>query len=1068
MRIIHKFFIVFLLIGLLIGTAGYTAIVESQRALVKAIGHETVSLASALMHEIDHAIFERINFLQIYALNKDLATLAKQSSKDLSKQINHHDSIQTIDNDWKQNRNTAFIQTVLNNSLSIQFAELIASYEKTHGYQVFSEIFLTNTYGVVIASSARTSDYLQADELWYQQAKASNEDFWVGQVKYDESSDTFGIRIVINLYDDAREHVGILKAILHNSDSIHVIKENRSTPYPHFQNLDTQLITSKGEMIYSSRQEKPMQLISQDILSGFSQDDAGNGYFMPQDNIEGRERGLYARAHSTGYKNYSGLGWSLIVGQDEEDIFLPVIQLRNKILGLLGFTLLACSLFSLLMARSVKRPLNQLSAASKAIGQGQLDTRLDIKSNDEMGLLASTINEMAGRLQQTTVSKTYLDNIVENMTDSIIVISSQGTINKVNRTTLNLLDYHEQELLGQPIASLFAEADDENQSLKEKGIENLINLGSVRNIEKSYLTKDGRKIPVLFSAAVMHDDSGAVQGLVCAALDITERKQAEQKLHEKSIDLSERVRELNCLFAMATVIEATGIDEYELCNRAVKIIPQGWRYPEITCAVITLDNKSFHSRKFEQTDWVQTAEISINGVKRGKVEVFYLEQRPAQHEGPFLREERALLNHLTAQLTKTFEKIALDNAVRDSEERNRLLLDSSSDGIYAIDREGICTICNPSAAHMLGYESAEQIIGKNTHHLFHHTRADGSEYPQEECSLMQMGFESEILLEDELFWRQDGSPMQVEYRAAPMKRNGETMGCVVSFTDMTERHNIDLQLRQAQKLESIGQLASGIAHEINTPAQFVSDNTTFLSEAFNDYKELMAAYENIRHLASTGEVSESMLKAVDELAEEKDIEYLNDEIPQAIKQSQEGLERITKIVRAMKEFSHPGVEEKTPVDINKALETTINVSRNEWRYYCDVKMDFDPDLPQIPCLPGEINQIFLNLIVNASHAIANMVGNSGVMGVIRIATRQDGDWLEIAVSDTGCGISENKRERIFDPFFTTKAVGKGTGQGLAIVYSSVVDKHKGTIRVESEVGKGSTFTIRLPMKQDTV
>ncbi|MCK5639307.1 MAG: histidine kinase, partial [Gammaproteobacteria bacterium] len=272
-------------------------------------------------------------------------------------------------------------------------------------------------------------------------------------------------------------------------------------------------------------------------------------------------------------------------------------------------------------------------------------------------------------------------------------------------------------------------------------------------------------------------------------------------------------------------------------------------------------------------------------------------------------------------------------------------------------------------------------------------------------------------------------------------------------------------LRQAQKLESIGQLAAGIAHEINTPTQFVNDNTSFLGDAFEDYKELLAAYERIRRSVETGDVSEEMLKTVDELAEEKDVEFLNDEIPQAIKQSQEGLKRISKIVMAMKEFSHPGADEKTPIDINKAIETTINVSRNEWKYLCDIKTDLAPDLPLVSCLPGEINQVLLNLIVNAAHAIADVVGKSGDMGLIRIATRQDDDWVEIVVSDTGCGIPKEIQERIFDPFFTTKEVGKGSGQGLAIVYSAVVDKHGGSIDVQSEEGKGTTFIIRLPVKQ---
>ena len=425
-----------------------------------------------------------------------------------------------------------------------------------------------------------------------------------------------------------------------------------------------------------------------------------------------------------------------------------------------------------------------------------------------------------------------------------------------------------------------------------------------------------------------------------------------------------------------------------------------------------------------------------------------------------------LVQDRTAELKNTNKQLQQQIDERNQfEEQNRLLLESTSDGIYAVDIDGICTVANPAAASMLGYDDPAELIGKNVHSLCHHTRADGSAYPEQECSLLH-GYEKTIRVDNETFWRSDGTSFPVECHASPIYQDKKVVGSVISFTDVSQRRETESQLRHAQKLEAVGQLAAGIAHEINTPTQFVNNNTSFLGEAFEDYKELLAAYERIRRSAQTGDVSEDMLKATDELAEEMDIEFLNEEIPQAIKQSQEGLERIAKIVGAMKEFSHPGVNEKIPFDINKAIETTVNVSRNEWKYLCDLRTDLAPDLPHVPCLPDEINQVFLNLIVNASHAIADKVGNSRETGVIRITTRQDGDWVEIAISDTGCGIPEKIQKRIFDPFFTTKEVGKGTGQGLAIVYSAVVDKHGGTITLDSKQGEGATFTIRLPIKTD--
>ena len=195
--------------------------------------------------------------------------------------------------------------------------------------------------------------------------------------------------------------------------------------------------------------------------------------------------------------------------------------------------------------------------------------------------------------------------------------------------------------------------------------------------------------------------------------------------------------------------------------------------------------------------------------------------------------------------------------------------------------------------------------------------------------------------------------------------------------------------------------------------------------------------------------------------------FVREEIPKALDQTLEGSERVARIVRAMREFSHPGSEEKQQIDLNRAIESTTIVTRNEWKYVADLITDFDPDLPPVPCLTDEFNQAILNLIVNAAHAISEIVAASGEQGTITITTRVDSGWAEIRVADTGGGIPEKHRSRIFDPFFTTKPVGKGTGQGLAIVYGVIVEKHGGTIDFVTEEGRGTTFILRLPLNSNT-
>ena len=293
--------------------------------------------------------------------------------------------------------------------------------------------------------------------------------------------------------------------------------------------------------------------------------------------------------------------------------------------------------------------------------------------------------------------------------------------------------------------------------------------------------------------------------------------------------------------------------------------------------------------------------------------------------------------------------------------------------------------------------------------------------------------------------------------------NEKSAGLLITGADTTERKHLELQLRQAQKLEAIGQLAAGIAHEINTPTQYVSDNTRFLKESWAVIHQLLRLSKTLQEEAACGAISEGTIAELSHSAEMADLDYLLEEIPRAIEQSLEGVQRVAKIVRAMKEFSHPGAEEKRAIDINKAIETTITVARNEWKYVSEVETHFDENLPTVLCHAGEFNQVILNLIINSAHAIAQVVGD-GVSGKgkITIATRHDEDWVEISVGDTGTGVPEEIRSRIFEPFFTTKPVGKGTGQGLALAHAVVVRRHGGSIWFDTEVGKGTTFYIRLP------
>jgi signal transduction histidine kinase len=305
----------------------------------------------------------------------------------------------------------------------------------------------------------------------------------------------------------------------------------------------------------------------------------------------------------------------------------------------------------------------------------------------------------------------------------------------------------------------------------------------------------------------------------------------------------------------------------------------------------------------------------------------------------------------------------------------------------------------------------------------------------------------------------DGGAIPVELAVTRFDRSGghggELLGVVI---DLRERRRRELQAGHDQKLESLGRLSAGIAHEINTPIQFVGDNTRFLASAYQEMLDLILTYRQCMDTTSGEMAWGDRLDRAMEAEKGADIEYLTTEVPVAVEQSLEGIERVASLVRAMKSFSYKDSADRVYADLNEALRTTLTVARNEVKYVADVELDLG-ELPPVLCHVGDLNQVFLNLLVNAADALQD----KGERGEIRIATWTEGSTAVISIADNGCGIPADLQRMIFEPFFTTKEVGKGTGQGLALARAVVTDKHGGTIDVSSEPGKGTEFVLRLPV-----
>jgi len=399
--------------------------------------------------------------------------------------------------------------------------------------------------------------------------------------------------------------------------------------------------------------------------------------------------------------------------------------------------------------------------------------------------------------------------------------------------------------------------------------------------------------------------------------------------------------------------------------------------------------------------------------------------------------------------------------VLESEERYRIVAEAASDGIVIMEQGHTIQMANHAAATILRIPVAD-LVGQSFSRFI----------PGLEAYLNLASAEDRITHPSgqyrswpptEMSGRYgDGQKAMFEVSVCTSVGSFQNRALTAIFRDVTERKLIERQRAQAQKLESIGGLAAGIAHEINTPIQYIGDNGRFLEGAFRDLlKAAIARTEAAAAAAQADAVTPTPLFGSSD--GELDLDFLRVEIPNAIEQLLDGVDQVARIVRAMQVFSRQGPLEKTEVNINQAIDSTVLVSKNEWKYVADVATDYDNDLPLVPCLGGELNQAILDLIINAAHAIADSVAGTGRKGMITISTRRNETFAEIRISDTGAGLPDEIRSKVFDPFFTTKEVGKGTGQGLALAHSVIVQKHRGTISFDSIVGTGTTFLIQLPL-----
>ncbi len=727
---------------------------------------------------------------------------------------------------------------------------------------------------------------------------------------------------------------------------------------------------------------------------------------------------------------------------------------------------------------------------------------------------------------------------------------------------------------------------------------------------------------VRLSGIPIRDAAGTFLGYRGTGTNVTREMAAEQRAQQAQVQLMHAIESVTDGFALYDVHDRLAIcnQQYRACFTGMgnRIVP-GVAFSAVKSMALEAGLYAYEGPQAEEWLEARLAEYKhasgvpfLHKMKDGR----WVESRDYRTRDG---ETVVVRTDVTALKTREIEL----NRVR---RRFEMILQSAADGIIAYDSDGNVIFANQAATVMLG-RSVEDLVGQETHSLFHHTRASGEPYPLEACPLHRAVFQcEEAEVSNEVFWRSNGTSFPVEYHVAPIIENGARAGAAMSFRDVTlqrqyeeglanqqrelerlveertssllkenaerkrtqtalaasqnrlrsiadslfegvlvvdehghvifanrsaqrllhgegarmagqeldaflmlldggqELHFADSPLRdvidhqntvnqddavfraangtaipvayacsplledgkcrgaiisfrniavlklaqqeavQASRLASVGQLAAGIAHEINTPIQYIGDNLRFVTETFSQVISVLAAYQRLEDEAAAVPAFEPVLQALEAAKQDGELDFVTGEIPVALSQSLQGVKQVTEIVRSMKEFSHPGTASKVAADINRSIESTLTVSRNEWKHRARMELDLDPSLPLVTCLPGAINQVFLNLIINAADAISELNGSRE--GVIRISTRHQGNWAEIRIEDNGPGVPPDIKDRIFDPFFTTKEVGKGSGQGLMICRDVIVSKHNGKFYLDGEYGKGASFVVKLPIALD--
>lgn len=565
---------------------------------------------------------------------------------------------------------------------------------------------------------------------------------------------------------------------------------------------------------------------------------------------------------------------------------------------------------------------------------------------DVIFALAAFIDISDRRQNESEINRLnqYLESIIDNADIWLNVLDKNASVILWNKAAEQISGYSREEVVGHGMIWKWLYPDEKYMEQINRKVEEILFNGiSLIDFTTVIQRKDGTKRTISWNSRSLYDEAGESIGSIALGRDVTEQKKMEEMLVEKTDELTERVKELTCLTRITELLTSHDKPMENLLQQAIELIPPAFQHEEDACVRLTVDDSSFVTDNFKETDWSIREEIRIKGRTAGNLELFYRVKHPQSDIGPFLDQEKQLLSIIAGRL--------------------------------------------------------------------------------------------ELIIERE---RIERSSLEIEARI----------------------NNINIS-------EAIGSLAGGIAHEINTPTQFISDNLQFLKETYDDINGALKRQVEIIKTICSGEENDPV-KTAELLWREMDIDYLMEEIPNAVKESLEGINRIAQVVKATREFANQTPEEKLiSVSINNIIDNIVIVSRNEWKYVADLTTELELDLPPVQCIPGDLSLAILLFIVNAAGNIKDKMGmQPNELGKITVETSRSEKWVELRIADSGAGYTEKDLSQIFDPAVERKHTGSLISQGLPVAHSIIVDKLGGLIEVESEMGRGTSFTVKLPFTEE--